>query len=186
MALTFKEEWAGHFTNHDNSDKIWAAGYATDGAQGVYVAVWGKRAGAPGAWDKYQSQQKQGSPRAMEALFDSKVREKTGKGYFAVGFGDSAHGNIPSFSGGSVVATGAAGEKQITAAGLLKQIENLISRMVRKASGAEMSNIVLEFQQVKVKTEIFIEFGGASGEEKIKIAGLATQLQSRLQAALVG
>jgi hypothetical protein len=189
MALTFVTESAYHFTNHDNHDKIWAAGVATDAAKAIYIAVWGKRMGAPGAWDHYQSGDKNGTPGQMRALYESKVREKLGKGYVQVAFGDLKHGSIPSFSGGSVpLAAGAtAGGQQINASNLLGQIENLIARLVRKGlSSAEMSSIIMEFQQVKAKTEIFVEFGGASGDEKVKIAGVSGQLQSRLQAILVG
>jgi hypothetical protein len=191
MALTFVAESAYHFTNHDNHDKIWAAGVATDAAQAIYIAVWGKRMGAPGAWDHYQSGNKNGTLGQMRALYDSKVREKLGKGYVQVPFGDSQHGTIPSFSGGSVVVAAgskaAASSQQITASNLLAQIENLIARVVRKKlGGPEMSSIIMEFQQVKAKTEIFVEFGGASNDDKLKIAGLTGQLQSNLQAALVG
>jgi hypothetical protein len=189
MALQFVEEAAFHFDNHDNSDKIWAAGWAKDAAKAVYIAVWGRRKGAPGAADKYQTQTKGGTVLEVESLYDSKVREKKGKGYIVVGFNDPRHGSIPSFANGNlVVAVGATGDgQQITAAGLLRQIESLIGRLVRKnTSGAEMSGMIMEFQQVKAKTEIFIEFGGASGDEKAKIAGLTSQLQSRLTAVLVG
>ena len=187
MALQFVAEQAFHFDNHDNSDKIWAAAVAKDANQGVYMAVWGRRLGASGSSDKYQSQQKQGSVGAMESLYSSKLREKKGKGYDSVSFNDPRHGNIPSFSGGNVVVVGSVGDgQQITAPGLLKQIESLIARLVRKSAGVEMSAMIMEFQQVKVKTEIFVEFGGASGDEKAKIAGLTSQLQSRLQAVLVG
>jgi hypothetical protein len=187
MALQFVAEKAFHFTNGDNHDKIWAAAVAKDATQGVYMAVWGKRIGAFGSSDKYQSQQKQGSVGAMESFYQSKVREKEGKGYVQVPFNDPTLGRIPSFSGGNVVMVGPDGGQQITAAGLLKQIESLIGRLVRKsASGVEMSGLIMEFQQVKVKTEIFVEFGGASGDEKVKIATLTGQLQSRLQVALVG
>src|SRR5437762_8278244 len=72
-----------------NHDKIWAVAVSETG---TYMSVWGRRD------SKYQTKTKHfGNLYLAQQEFSRLVREKLGKGYQEITFGDPRHGNIPSF-----------------------------------------------------------------------------------------
>jgi predicted DNA-binding WGR domain protein len=152
-----------------NHDKIWAAATSETG---LYLVVWGRRD------TNYQSKTKRfSSMEAARLEFNKLVREKLGKGYQEVAFGDPRHGNIPSF--GNQAGTN---RNLITSDSLMSDLEAFTTRLARTGTEGltllEEDSLRLQFAQLKLKTEvILLDLAATDGQNQRRLKDTSQQMQ---------
>lgn len=134
----------------DKHDKCWAACRTSTG---IYIVLWGRRG------TRYNTKTKNFSSLALaEREFERLVREKLGKGYLEVAFGDPQHGNIPSFGNSIATSQGEAepNSKLITPDSLVADISAFNAGVAGNLT-LENDQLRMRFAQLQVKSLLLLD-----------------------------